>query len=467
MEKIALCISCLNGEWTAAGFRKGAPAGTWHSPVPIDEFAICAPAFRESFAQTQADGRTVGIVLAHPRLTDQVVDVPPVKGSKFARYLDRRVQQIKTFEGDAAWSHQRAMPAKGSDSVLVHLFPKAMLDQLGAACKEAGGQLVRVIPSTTVLATQLKELPIEKEQLALIAAETGSSITIIIGKRDGRVCLGRVLRGSWNTHADRVAVDLMRTIGFAEQQTGLMVSSVWLFGAGAAENLPKMQTLLRPALQVSPVEYTPFYWADQARKLGPKEDGNLVAPEVREAPQRRRFLTLTSASLLFMLVAALVVAGITKGMLQADRETVRKLDADIARWRNSKATWQAKHIAEARKRDIVRLVTDDKPLPVPGWFLGYLGEATPSDLLLTKLDVQMTNDAWSVRINGTAQPSTNDVPVNLDSVVGELTTNLANGPFHMKITRNSVAELRAAASQPPGQTPPAPAVSFTLEGVIR
>src|SRR6188474_2952805 len=138
MERLGLCISCLNGEWTAAGFRKGVPANLWQSPASIDDFATSAAVFRESFAQVRPDGRMVGMVLAHPRLTDQVVDVPPVKGWKLKKFLDRRVHQIKAFEGDAAWSHQRAMPVKGTDAALVHLFPKAMLAHLAAGCAEAG-----------------------------------------------------------------------------------------------------------------------------------------------------------------------------------------------------------------------------------------------------------------------------------------------------------------------------------------
>ena len=469
MEKLALCVSCLNGEWTAAGFRKGAPSGLWHSPAVLDDFSAAGEAFRESFRTTQADGRTVGLVLAHSRLTDQVVDVPPVKGWKLLRYLDRRVQQIKTFEGDAAWSQQRAMPVKGNEAALVHLLPKQLLEQLTAGCAQAGGQLVRVIPSTAVLASQLKELPIEKDEVALIAAETGNCTTVVIGRRDGRVCLGRVLRGTWNGAADRVAVDLTRTIGFAEQQTGLAVNSIWLFGAGIEKRLGEMESLLRLSVKQSPVEYTALYWAAQALKLPPKEDGNLVAAEVREAPQRRRLLTVTSAILLLMLLASLGVAGYTARLKHNDRATLDHLNAEIQRWQTSKADWQARHAEAARQRELVRLVSESKPHPVPGWFLGYLGEATPPDVLLTALEVQRTSDAWAVRLAGTAQPSTNEVPVELREMLNELTNNLATGPFHMKVKRAALnneppAGVTAAASRLPTATP---ATAFQLEGIIR
>ena len=106
---------------------------------------------------------------------------------------------------------------------------------------------------------------------------------------------------------------------------------------------------------------------------------------------------------------------------------------------------------------------------MPGWFLGYLGEATPPDVLLTALEVQRTSDAWAVRLAGTAQPSTNEVPVELREMLNELTNNLATGPFHMKVTRAALnneppAGVTAAASRLPAATL---ATAFQLEGIIR
>ena len=49
-----------------------------------------------------------------------------------------------------------------------------------------------------------------------------------------------------------------------------------------------MQAFMKVPVHISPVEYTPFYWTEQASRLPEKNDGNLVSLEVRQAPQRRR-----------------------------------------------------------------------------------------------------------------------------------------------------------------------------------
>jgi hypothetical protein len=465
MEKLSLCISCLNGEWTALGMRKGAPTGSWQKPEPVDDFAGLARILEQSIAQTEADGRAIGIVIAHPKLTNHVVDVPPVKGAKLTRYIERRLQQLKTFEGDATWSHQRAMAAKGVDSALVHLFPKLLFEQIHSASREAGGRLVRLLPTTAVLANQLKELPLEKDELALLAAETGPSTTIVIGRRDGRVCLSRILRGGWSAQADRVAVDISRTIGFAEQQTGLTVNSVWLFGPNVEARLPEMQTLLRLPVKPSPVKHTRLYWCMQASQLAAREDANLVSVAAQEAPQRWRRLTVTSAALLLLLLGSLGVAGYAERQLRSDRRTIVALDAEIARWQRTKSEWQTRHADAARKRALVRIVSEEQPLSVPAWFLGYLGDATPRDLLLTRLEIKRTNAAWTVRLAGTAQPTTNNSPqVVFQEAVAELATNLANGPFHLKLVQNGPADDKAK----PARTPAPPvSLTFNMEGMIR
>lgn len=470
MEKLSLCISCLNGEWTAAGFRKGAPSGSWQKPELVEDFAALGPVLAQSFQNTQAEGRVVGLVIAHPKLIDHVIDVPPVKGWKLDRYIERRLQQLKTFEGDAAWSHQRAMSAKGVDSAVVHLLPKGLLDQLTAATQSAGGRLVRVLPTTAVLANQLKELPLEKDELALLAAETGSSTTIVIGRRDGRVCLSRILRGGWNAQADRVAIDISRTIGFAEQQTGLTVNSIWLFGPNVAARLGQMQTLLRLAVKASPVEYSPLYWCVQAAKLAAREDGNLLSAAAQDAPKRRQRLTVTGAALLLFVLASLGVAGYAERQCRADRRTIAALNTEIARWQRSKSEWQLRHAAHARQRELVRIVHDEQPHSVPAWFLGYLGDATPPDLLLTRLDVKRTNDAWAVRIAGVAQPTTNESPAMVfQAAVTELTNHLATGPFHLQFVGNPAQGEQPPAPRGASATPALTPVSLTfqLEGFIR
>src|SRR5262249_38537224 len=148
--------------------------------------------------------------------------------------------------------------------------------------------LVSILPPSAVLHHQLTQLPIEKEEVALLAAETGGSTTLVIGRSDGQLLLARTLPGTWNDDTDRLALDLNRTILYSNQQYATMpVKGVWLFGAGAAEQCPAMQRQIQFPVSVSPVDSGPFYWPGESPKLSGESSPNFVSPELQKAPQRR------------------------------------------------------------------------------------------------------------------------------------------------------------------------------------
>ena len=233
MSTPALSISILNGQIKAAAFRRGTMTGGWDGPQSLVDFAGLAPILREATGKLRPAGKMVSVVVADPRLSDQFVDVPDIRGGTLRRLLDRQAQRLKAFPEPPVWSSQPALPSKNGKTMLLHLCPSPLLHQISRSCTEADLQLVRLLPTTAILAAHLKALPLQKDEVALLAAETARSTTIVVGGKDGRICLGRVLPHTWSSAPEKVSVDLTRSIGFAEQQSGVAVTSVWLFGANA------------------------------------------------------------------------------------------------------------------------------------------------------------------------------------------------------------------------------------------
>jgi hypothetical protein len=475
MDKIALGISLLNGELKAAAFGKGtgAPEGVEGGGTG-DDLAGLGAAVRGVVDKTGAGGKPVAVALAHPRLTDQIVEVPPVKGWKLERLLQRRAQMNKAFTGQAVWSHQAALPTKRGGAAWLHVCPKAVLEQLSAACAEAQLQLVRVLPTTAILANHLKALPLAKDEVAVLAAETGALTTVVVGRKDGRVCVGRVVRANWISEAERVGVDLTRSIGFAEQQSGLTVNSVWLFGAGASAQVGRMEALLKLPVKLSPVDYSPLYWAEQAAALPEPEDGNLISVATQQAPQRRRFLTLTT--MLLCVVAAMTAAAVSVVEVTRHHElqSIALLKGKMADLRSQQRDLQQAFDELEQMRAMTRVVSGQKLPPAPAWLLGYLSQAAPEGLVLTQLRIARTNDFWAVRLAGSADLGTNP-PALFRAAYQSLTNSLTTGPFHLAITRSTLARAGQAASAPAvasDQTDAAEAVdrepdTFALEGVMR
>ena len=117
MEKNLLCLSWLNGQVKATAMQRGLAAGTWERPDSLPDFAALAPVMAEAVAKTRPEGRQVAMVLAHPRLSHQVFEVPPAKGRTLDRILERNVRNLPSA-GEIAHGEgnckDRAMPSRSS-----------------------------------------------------------------------------------------------------------------------------------------------------------------------------------------------------------------------------------------------------------------------------------------------------------------------------------------------------------------
>src|ERR1043165_1494274 len=215
-----LSISWLNNQVRAVAVHRGVPEGTWENLEATEINGNFEALIAEAVKQTGYRGTTVSMLLAHPRLVQQLVDLPPVKGAAVKKIIQRQAQQQKIFSGEAAWACQNSLSGKDNQRVVLHLFPKALLDKLVQGCLENDLHLTSVLPASAVLHQQLTRLPADKEEVAMLAAETGGSPTVVIGRSDGRILLARTSPGNWNEGAERLALDLNRTILFVNQQYG-------------------------------------------------------------------------------------------------------------------------------------------------------------------------------------------------------------------------------------------------------
>ena len=479
-----LSVSWLNGQFKAVAVQRGVIEGTWEHAGEIEGTQHFEELIREAAKATGYRGTTISLLLAHPRLTQQLVETPPLRGPNLTKFVSRQAQQQKMFEGEATWAFQSAVSGRESQRLLLHLFPKPLLDQLVQAAQRNDLFLTSVLPSTAVLQSQLEQLPMEKGQIALLAADTGGSTTVIVGRSDGQVLLARTLASGWNTESARLAVDLSRTILFVNQQYGVTVDQgVWLFGPNAKERLAELQRHIQVPVKLSPVEYTPLYWATEALKLKlGAATPNFISLQLQKAPQRRTLLKVTTAITLLVVVACLLGSLWCLLQARAERGRLAALVAQTAQLQNRHKELQALHEELARKRDVVQRVVDNRMPPVPGWFLGYLSDVVPTELVVTNLHVKREREVWQFQLAGQLQPTGKPPGSNaLALAVAELSTRLANGPFHCKLLPAGGSNPAVAAA--PAKTPalntwaarlastvqPEPGLEgrFSLEGVMR
>jgi|ERR1051325_5843700 hypothetical protein len=446
-----LSISWLNNQFRAVAVHRGVPEGTWENLEATEINGNFEALIAEAVKQTGYRGTTVSMLLAHPRLVQQLVDLPPVKGAAVKKIIQRQAQQQKIFSGEAAWACQNSLSGKDNQRVVLHLFPKALLDKLVQGCLENDLHLTSVLPASAVLHQQLTRLPADKEEVAMLAAETGGSTTVVIGRSDGRILLARTSPGNWNEGAERLALDLNRTILFVNQQYGVTINKgVWLFGPGAEAQVKTMESQMQLPVKVSPVPYEPTYWATEALKLAPAASPNFISLQLQQAPQREVFAKVIWAATAMIL---LISAGTS---IYAHRQAAQE-EANLNSLRRQAVQLQTRH-QELQKRNedldrkerLVNLVTGERPPPVPSWMLGYLSEAIPPELVVTNLHIKREDDVWKLQLTGTYQASLKPpTPAVFSNAVALLTERLTGGPFHLTLVTGAEKEP-AGKPKPPG-----------------
>ena len=430
-----LSVSWLNNQYKAVAVHRGTISGTWERPGDTDGAGNFEGFIREAVRQTGYHGQTVSLLMAHPRLVQQLVDVPPVKGAALQKVIQRQAQQQKVFAGEAAWASQSSPPGKGLQRVVLHLFPRLLLNQLIQGCKRNGLHLTAVLPPSAVLHHQLSQLPVEPDEVAFLAAETAGSTSLVVGRSDGQILLARTLQGTWNEEPDRLALDMNRTILFANQQyPGSFTKGLWLFGAGAEDQAETLQRNLQLPVHLSPVFFESFYWAIEALKLRPELTPNLISPELQKAPQRKVFAKVVAACTGVVVVGSLAASGYFLYQAHQEESNIKALSAETAKLQQKQTELQALDLELTRKKHVVKLVLGDRPPPIPAYMLGYLAEAVPADLVVTNLQIKRQEDFYRLHLSGTLQQGEKRPnPLPLTDSIALLKSRLASAPFHVKI----------------------------------
>ena len=445
-----LSVSWLNNQLKAVAVHRGAVEGTWERPGESDGAGNFGAFLREAVQETGYHGQTVTLVLSHPRLIQQLIEIPPAKGQSLQKLIHRQAQQQKVFPGETAWASQICPSGKGAVSVQLHLFPRVLLNQLIQGCQSNGLHLTAVIPPSAVLQQQLTRLQLHKDQAALLAAETSGSTTLVMGRADSQILLARTLPGTWNQDPEKLALDLNRTVLFFTQQPGAATNQgVWLFGPGAAERLQALQQRIQAPLNLSPVPFDPFYWATEALKLRPDLTPNFIGVELQKAPQRRVFATVVAASTAVIVAASLGAAAFFVMKGRQEQRNVANMAAQVARMESQRNELVRLDTELTRKQHVVQLVTGDRPPPAPAWLLAYLAEAVPPDLVVTNLQVKYEGEGWKIKLSGVPQQGVRQpAEPPFAHSLALLKSRLADSPFHVRLTEPEDPAQKLAADKP-------------------
>ena len=201
-QQTVLSLSWIDGTVRALAVHKGMVEGSWECPDMVTEAAGFGAVLRQAVAHTGYKGTNVSVVLGHPRLGQQLLTAPPTTRTNLMRfierqiqlimylgvppdlqpalirYIQRQVQSLKSFDGEAAWCFEYTAPVEETNGLLVHLFPRQILNTLAQECNKADLRLSAVVPITAALQSQCQHLPIKQDEVAMLVGDTGGRVLL-------------------------------------------------------------------------------------------------------------------------------------------------------------------------------------------------------------------------------------------------------------------------------------------------
>lgn len=428
-----LGISWLRGQFDAVALHRGEIVGSWRAPEIVEDPEKFTELLTAAAKHTGFTGDSIHLVLAHPRLTHQLVDIPDARGPALRPLVQRQVERLKVFEEAAAWTFEKSEPTKNSACALVHLLPESLLQRLSDTAKAAGYHLTSVVPSSVVLHTQFAKLPLDGQDVGVIAADINGGTIVVVGRREGPLLLARSLDTARAGGKSSLGVDLNRTLLFVSQQFATSVAGIWLFGPALTERLDELKPQFQIPVQASPEPSVPQYWAQEALRVPAEFTANLVSTQQQRAPQRKALLHVTTLLIGIAVLGMAAAAAAFQFLARRENAVVDQLKTQIIQVQSQHQEHQKHYLELANRARLVEGVLDARPGAVPLWFLAYLGQAAPDALTVTNVHILRSTNAWRVRVTGRVQPSHDASPASVTRVAEEFSERLRTGPFQATI----------------------------------
>ena len=426
----------------------------WTSPAPVSTPGELGEALRAATAALQPSERTLDLVMAHPRLLHQRVDLPPMRPSLRQRYLERQAGHLPGLGDPMRWSGRPAVPVATREAVLITFLPRALADALCDASRKAGLELRSLIPFSELLLDVAHSLPGSRTEFRLVATHLSGTTEMAVTRGDGLALLARSAGMQRTGGGVSMTAELHRTAQFVEQTFSHPVDRRCWLGPAGAEQSPE-------GFESVPGAWDAADWTRRAAQRGNPTGVNLAIRDPWEQPGRR--LVLRTHTLL----AVLGLVGASTFLVFADRtarqehEILRTLRREAAHLAAREAELREPMERLRRQRALVHLAGSPPP-PVPLWFVATLAPRIPGTLQLTNVAIERRDSGWRYRVAGRHRRD----PGDRADAVASLSATMSGDPFFARVEAPPptdpapwAAQVRTLGSGPRGVS-----AVFLLEG---
>lgn len=401
MSRTKYAISWLYGEFRIARLHQDRVEEEWESPKLVISQADLVRALDEAASNIDLSRRgDVTVVHENDQHTHDYLEIPSMKKRDLEKYLLRRVENDKSFDGPAAWCYHEVKHRGGKQGVLLHLLPKKLVDDTVAACTAVGLAPKSYVPLTEIVSKYLPTTDVSAEKLLVVVACFEERTEIILTLADGDVLFVRELNyGQSERSVERLVVDVNRTIRYARQQLSRGVDAAWIMGRMNEDAAATLSTGIEIPVRFDEDASDPNFWARWATGLSGKLSANFISVFTQKNMTGDVFRRIGVFATAAVVVIASILTLISSGLVAHQTDLVTKISMrstdiqdSIEGLRSTLESGRDKQSHLQRLRMISR--------NLPSLLMLHLSQLTPVEITLTNVDIAQSPDGWKVNLQG-------------------------------------------------------------------
>ena len=433
-KKTILGVSLIHGQFRALAVEKGQTVGSWVCPDPIVSFEHLGSVLAEAVRATNFRGNRVGFLVEDLACVHQYHLVPPMKSADMEMYLTRMADQEKACEGQAVWRYRKALAGRGRVGFLLDVWPKDHVDQLVRACQEQQLNPIQMFPLSAAFMDQILTVGAEPDEVVLLITKAWEKVVFVVATGDGKPLFDRFLMSTEENgiEPERIGREVTRSLLFATQQLGQRVTQVWLMGENEQLTAESLQPHVTVPVIPSPILPDPAYWIWVSLTLNANHPSNFIPMEVRKAPQRKLMRKVTAGMMAGLACLSISTTGIIEGLIDQGQKVTKSIAPRTQELTHQLDAWQNRYAKLADLKTKKESLASQVQPPIPAWFVSYLANVVPKDLILTNVAVRQEEGKWKIKMTG---KGSKDFTRSADQLT-RLERELVDGPFHIVMTKS-------------------------------
>ncbi len=461
-QNTILSILLINGRLQALSIIDDSIHQYWDRPGVIRKPKVLRQAITEAIHRTEFPGDRISILVEDPRFLTLMLQLPPMPQTDLSPILERKAQQVKTWEGPAVWRHYLGMKARGKQSIHLEVWPQSFIDETVQICQDLGLHLQQFAPISTLTESLLNSLNVETGEATILISILAGKVTFVAGGEDGIPLLTRHLAPvqDWVPLGERIGTEVNRTIMYINQQTNLTISQIWFLGEDELLTIEEVQPHVAIPLLPCPMHPNWQYWLWLGSTLSSTIPTNFTPLHVLRAPMKKMLANTAAAIIAVFIAISIGATGAIQGNLAKNRDRHQSLAAQEQVLNQEHRHWQRRLVSIRTKRQWAQTLTNNSTAMLEGPLLSYLGKIVPHQIILHKASIKKSANYWNVELAGHASTNLSATLI----LVEKLAQELGDGPYHVAIDGNWRDQLLTQSNSPNTGENGQPLYRWALQG---